>query len=586
MVLDPRRRVVATPYGVRMRLVHLRVENFRGISTMEWSTDETIICLVGPGDVGKSTVLEAVDWTLGSRWALPVSDADFTNLDVDSPIVVEATIADVPQRLLTDQTFQHHARYRCAAGMHDEPQHGDDQAVLTVRLQITDTLEPQWEVTCGERLPPRSISGRDRAAFGATRLGGDPDRQLRWARGSALDRLTEETAPVTQALAGVYRTARTGVTDEQLQPLDDAVAVAREAIPTFGAGVDAAELRAALDPAAFTPAVGALALHSGEVPLTGSGLGTRRLAALAIQAASVPEGAIILADEIEAGLEPHRLRHLLRLLRLRIEADKGPAPGQVLMTTHSPITVVELRASELAVARRTADGVTLSQPTDELQGVIRSQPEAMLATAVIVGEGLTEQGLVRGLDEAAAVAGETPLAHRGVAVVSGGGCTRAPGVAIELAGLGYRAAILVDSDQPIVPDAAEVLGHGVHVAQWADTMCTEQRIASDVSLTTLVGLLGLISEEVVEPAQVRGDVAAALERSAEELPEDLLDWSPVVGETDFRTAVGTAMARGKWLKQIAPAESAGRYLGPALPDLADTNLGQVLANLWTWTNAT
>lgn len=42
-----------------------------------------------------------------------------------------------------------------------------------------------------------------------------------------------------------------------------------------------------------------------------AGLGSRRLAALAIQRASFPEGGIVLVDEVETELEPHRLRHLI-----------------------------------------------------------------------------------------------------------------------------------------------------------------------------------------------------------------------------------------------------------------------------------
>src|SRR6476469_1950879 len=101
-----------------MRLVGLHVENFRGIASLDWTTSQGIVCLVGPGDAGKTTMLDAIEWVLSPRWGLPVSDADFHNLAIDAPIVIEATVADIPETLLTDQTFVHLSRYLCAAGIH------------------------------------------------------------------------------------------------------------------------------------------------------------------------------------------------------------------------------------------------------------------------------------------------------------------------------------------------------------------------------------------------------------------------------------------------------------------------------------
>lgn len=569
-------------------MVALHIENFRGIRSLDWNDLGRIVCVVGPGDVGKSTVLDAIEWALSPRWTVPISDADFTDVDVTAPIRIEVTVGDVPQSLLTDRTYLHHSRYQCALGLHDEPVHDEDEHVLTVRLTIDDTLEPQWHVLCGDRLEPKAISNRSRAALGATRLGGDPNRHLRWSRGSSLDRLTEEVGDASKALAGVYRSARQGVTAEDLEALQGAVELARKVTPAFGVGFDAASLAAGVDPSAFTPNLGALALHAGEVPITSAGLGTRRLAALALQAASVPAGAVVLVDEIEVGLEPHRLRHLLRLLRARVHdnvTDDGSTPAQVIMTTHSPIAVVELAATELAVARKSDAGeVLLLRPTDELQAVVRSHPEAMLATSVIVGEGATEQGLVRGLDAAWSEAGSPPLAHRGVAVVAGGGCTKAPNAAIELAGLGYRVAILVDSDQPIVPGVTEVEQHGVYVAQWAGDMCTEQRLAADLDLPTLLAVLELLAAEVVVPAQLRGDVAAVLDRSGRDLPEDLAAWPDEVGEDDFRAAVGLAMSGGAWMKRVGIAEQVGRLVGLTLPLLEGTDLDQTVAGLRQWSD--
>lgn len=52
-----------------MRIVKLSVENFRGIQELEWTPERRpLCCLIGHGDSGKSTVLDAIEAALSSRW--------------------------------------------------------------------------------------------------------------------------------------------------------------------------------------------------------------------------------------------------------------------------------------------------------------------------------------------------------------------------------------------------------------------------------------------------------------------------------------------------------------------------------------
>ena len=64
----------------------LEVRNFRSIRTLTWIPASGINCLVGPGDSGKSTILEAIDLCMGARRTIQFTDADFTDLVVDAPI--------------------------------------------------------------------------------------------------------------------------------------------------------------------------------------------------------------------------------------------------------------------------------------------------------------------------------------------------------------------------------------------------------------------------------------------------------------------------------------------------------------------
>jgi predicted ATP-dependent endonuclease of OLD family len=49
-----------------MQVKHLRIERFRGIRELDWSVGGGFICLIGPGDSTKSTILDAIDFALSS----------------------------------------------------------------------------------------------------------------------------------------------------------------------------------------------------------------------------------------------------------------------------------------------------------------------------------------------------------------------------------------------------------------------------------------------------------------------------------------------------------------------------------------
>jgi predicted ATP-dependent endonuclease of OLD family len=40
---------------------HIRIQNFRGIHKFDWFPSDRVNCLIGPGDSGKTTVLDAID---------------------------------------------------------------------------------------------------------------------------------------------------------------------------------------------------------------------------------------------------------------------------------------------------------------------------------------------------------------------------------------------------------------------------------------------------------------------------------------------------------------------------------------------
>lgn len=123
---------------------------------------------------------------------------------------------------------------------------------------------------------------------------------------------------------------------------------------------------------------------------------------------------------MEYGLEPHRLTRLLNSLG----AKENP-PLQVFLTTHSPVAVRELNGNQLFVVRKSQDGAHQVLPVgdaDDIQSTVRLDPEAFLARSVIVCEGASEVGLIRGLDHFwTNINGQSMLAAGSAYVNVGGG---------------------------------------------------------------------------------------------------------------------------------------------------------------------
>lgn len=49
------------------RIRRLKISNFRSMQQLDWAPSSGINCLVGPGDSGKSSILDAFDLCLGAR---------------------------------------------------------------------------------------------------------------------------------------------------------------------------------------------------------------------------------------------------------------------------------------------------------------------------------------------------------------------------------------------------------------------------------------------------------------------------------------------------------------------------------------
>jgi putative ATP-dependent endonuclease of the OLD family len=106
------------------RIRKIEIANFRGIRSLTWQPAPGMNCLIGPGDHGKSTVLDGIALCLGARRNVQFSDADFYNLDVKQPISISVTIGHLDDALKNFDTYGLFLRgFRTTTGeVADEPE--------------------------------------------------------------------------------------------------------------------------------------------------------------------------------------------------------------------------------------------------------------------------------------------------------------------------------------------------------------------------------------------------------------------------------------------------------------------------------
>jgi len=63
------------------------------------------ICLIGRGDSGKTTILEAISAVILPSWNLSFYDTDFHNGNISNPTEIEATLYDLPVQLLQENKY-------------------------------------------------------------------------------------------------------------------------------------------------------------------------------------------------------------------------------------------------------------------------------------------------------------------------------------------------------------------------------------------------------------------------------------------------------------------------------------------------
>ncbi len=324
------------------RIRHLAIRNFRSIKALDWTPAPGINCLIGPGDSGKSTILDAIDLCLGARRSISFGDMDFFDLDVSEPIRIAVTLGELPASLTDIDVYGDFLRGFDAVldTVEDEPGAGLE-TVLTLLLQVGADLEPSWTLFSDRSLQQsleRGLPWKERAALAPARIGSFSSSNLSWSRGSVLNRLTDERAELGAQLALAARQARANFGAQASPHLSQTLGIVQATAQSLGVAVGTMP-QALLDSHSVSIGEGAIALHSeAGIPLRSLGTGSSRLLVTGLQRAAAAAAPIALVDEVEYGLEPHRLMRLLDSLG----AKETSPPLQAFLTTHSPVALREL----------------------------------------------------------------------------------------------------------------------------------------------------------------------------------------------------------------------------------------------------
>src|SRR5262245_37053474 len=129
------------------RIRKVEIEHFRGIKKLEWYPAAGVNCLIGPGDSGKSSILNAIDLCLGERRNVQFTDADFHQLNVEKSIAVSVTLGELDDALKNLDAYGMFFRgFDAGAGtIEDEPEN-HAETVLTIKLSVACDLEPVWSL--------------------------------------------------------------------------------------------------------------------------------------------------------------------------------------------------------------------------------------------------------------------------------------------------------------------------------------------------------------------------------------------------------------------------------------------------------
>ena len=192
----------------------LKIDRFRGIRCLKWNPMAEVNVILGGGDVGKTTILDAIALLLSPSNSYVLSEADYWNRDYVAEFSIYAVMS-----LPSSSDISHQPKFAWpwewngtdavppVAPDSDDDMPPPSNPVYCIQVRGTSDLEIVWEIVQpnGDTDP---FTAAVRRAIGVVKLASDErnDRDLRLVYGSALDRLLADKglrARIGQELADI-----------------------------------------------------------------------------------------------------------------------------------------------------------------------------------------------------------------------------------------------------------------------------------------------------------------------------------------------------------------------------------------------
>jgi putative ATP-dependent endonuclease of OLD family len=410
-----------------MRIAHLRITNFRGISHAELTLPEHAV-LIGDNNSGNSSTIEAIDLVLGpdriNRIA-PIDEHDFyagRYLGKDGeaiPIEIEVIIVDLSEEQVrhfrANLEFWDNTAKALVVGPLDAIEGDHVREALRVGFRgFYDPEDDDFKAQTFFSSPPQEdgtqpafrTPDKRRCGFLLLRALRTGSRALGLERGSLLDiilRLQELRPRMWENVLAELR--ELPVADDPALGISQILSGVQAAIRNFVPAEWASDpqlrvsdltrehLRKTLTVFMATGAMNGEKPHTAPFQHQGNGTINMLVLALLSMIADAKQTVIFAMEEPETAIPPAAQKRIVNSVRNK--------SAQALFTSHSPYVLEEFSPDQILVLRRDPAGVLTGQPV-MFPSHIRPKAyssefrmrfaEALLGRRVLIAEGETEAG--------------------------------------------------------------------------------------------------------------------------------------------------------------------------------------------------
>lgn len=564
------------------KLEHLKISHFRGIESFEQSFSDGITCIIGRGDSCKSTILDAIAYTFAQSWSIHLNDSDFYMCSLASPIIIEGVISDVPDNLIVK--YSNHLRGIMADGRLIDDMESDEardaKEVLTIRLTVRRDLEPSWEVVSYNGSNPTIIKTADRCKLNIYAISDYTDRHFSLNKGTPLyslyrqlkdDPILDDESLVLDVVREAKVAFDTNIGNRFCTVIEKIKAVAAEL------GITLNEMKAMLDHRDIAINENKVSIHEDGVPFRLKGKGSKRLLSLAIQLALTQPSGVILIDEIEQGLEPDRVQHLVS--KLSEYTDK-----QIIITTHSSNVIVEIPCTSLFILRKGAS--SLQHVEIEMQDGIRKNPEAFFAKKILICEGATEIGFCRSLNKFRINSNKPSVACKGIRFADGTG-NKMTQYVVGFKKLSYPTALFCDSDDDEVNKRKQAFkDKGIEIIDCKKGYSIEQQIFEDAPWVAVKELIQIAVRKIEEDNGISSEEAKKIvfdstNTHLKNKMASIENWYENE-DAELRYALGVTAKKKNWYKRQSYGELMGDCILTHYSEITDCKLKDMINVLSSW----